>query len=256
MANEEDRRLGTGPLADKIAVVIGGGRGIGRATAHKLASAGASVIVAARTISELDEVVAQITAEGGHAIARVVDVTRLEDVQALADSVQGAFGRVDVLVNSVGASLIAPLEATTEAEWDYIVDTNLKGAFFCIRSMLDLLRASDGAQVVNIASKVGLTGFRLVSAYSASKAGLIGLSRSLAHELSAEGIRVVVICPGPVDTQMRWEATPHMDPRFAISAATVADTILFLVTLEGQAAMSEIVLEAVAYDEHAVHLET
>ena len=239
-------------LANKVAVVVGGGRGIGRATARRLASEGASLIVAARTASELSEVVAEIVSKGGHAISKIVDVTRAEQLQALADEVSEEFGRVDILVNSAGASLIASLEDTAESDWDIILETNLKGPYLCTRAFLELLRASEGGQVVNIASKVGLTGYRLVSAYTASKAGLIGFSRALAQELRDEGIRVLVICPGPVDTLMRWEATPNLDPKMALAADTVADTVLFLVTLDGHTAMNEIVLEAIAYDEQAV----
>jgi len=109
--------------------------------------------------------------------------------------------------------------------------------------------------VVNIASKVGLTGHAMVTAYTAAKAGVIGFSRALAQELGAENIRVVAICPGPVDTPMRWKATPKMDPKLAISAETVAETILFLVTMNGHAATGEIVLEAIAYDESSVPLD-
>lgn len=242
-------------LAGKLAVVVGGGRGIGRATARRLASAGATVVVVSRTPSELDEVVAEIEADGGQASSRVADITRLEDVQSLTDFIREAYGRVDVLVNSAGASLIATLDDTTPTEWDRIIDTNLKGPYLCIWAMLDLLRASSSGQVVNIASKVGLTGYKLVSAYTAAKAGLIGLSRALAHELRIDNVRVVVICPGPVDTPMRWAATPQLDPKMAISPSTVADTILFLVTLDNGATAREIVLEAIEYDEKAVPIE-
>ena len=252
MGTQQTLRSGSTILSEHVAVVVGGGRGIGRATAQKLASAGASVVVAGRTASELADVVAGIEAKGGQSIARVADVTRAADVRALADFVEAKYGRVDMLVNSAGASLIATLEDTAESDWDRIIETNLKGPYLCTQAMLDLLRASEGGQVVNIASKVGLTGYRLVSAYTASKAGLIGFSRALAHELRDEGIRVLVICPGPVDTPMRWEATPKMDPKLAIAADTVADTILFLVTLDSQVAMNEIVLEAITYDEQAV----
>lgn len=239
-------------LKGKVAVVLGGGRGIGRATAHRLASEGASVIVAARTASELDDVVAEIRALGNYAIGRPIDTTTAQDLRSLADEIAGEFGRVDVLVNSAGASLIASLEDTSETDWDRIIETNLKGPYLCTRAMLDLLRAAEGGQIVNVASKVGLTGHRLVSAYTASKAGLIGFSRALAQELRDEGIRVNVICPGPVDTPMRWKATPDMDPKLAIAADTVAKTILFLVTLDSQTALNEVVLEAIAYDEQAV----
>ncbi|MFV1859796.1 MAG: SDR family NAD(P)-dependent oxidoreductase [Anaerolineales bacterium] len=252
MTNERSLGPNGTALESKVAVVLGGGRGIGRATARRLASEGASVIVAARTASELDDVVAEIRSKGGYAIGRTIDTTKAQDLRSLADEIAVEFGRVDVLVNSAGASLIAPLEATTETDWDHIIETNLKGPYLCTRALLDLLRASEAGQVVNIASKVGLTGYRLVSAYTASKAGLIGFSRALAQELRNEGIRVLVICPGPVDTPMRWEATPNMDPNMTIAADTVADTILFLVTLDSQTTMNEVVLEAIAYDEQAV----
>jgi NAD(P)-dependent dehydrogenase (short-subunit alcohol dehydrogenase family) len=258
MAQADKAGAGTGPvpLAGKIAVVVGGGRGIGRAVAHKLASEGATVIVAARTASELEAVVAETEAKGGQVVARVLDVLRPAEVEALAGELRQTHGRVDVLVNSMGVSLIAPLDSTPEEDWDLVIDTNLKGPYLCTRAMLDLLRASDGGQVVNIASKVGLTGYAQVTAYTAAKAGLIGFGRALAQELSTENIRVLTVCPGPVDTPMRWAATPKMDPGLAISAETVAETILFLVTLDSHVAVnSEIVIEAIAYDESAVPLD-
>ncbi len=244
-----------GPFAGKVAVILGGGRGIGRATARQLASAGAHVVVASRTADELEAVASEIEAAGGRATAHAVDVTHNSSVQALASAVRHAHGQVDVLIYSAGVSLIAALDATSEADWDRVIATNLKGAYLCIHAMLDLLRASGGAQVVNIASKVGLTGHALVSAYAAAKAGFIGFSRSLAHELGQENIRVLTICPGPVDTPMRWAATPGMDPNQTISAETVAETILFLLKLDDQTTVDEIVIEALAYDESAVSLE-
>jgi NAD(P)-dependent dehydrogenase (short-subunit alcohol dehydrogenase family) len=242
-------------LVGKVAVVIGGGRGIGRATALKLASSGARVIVAARTALELEDVVAEIEACDGTATAHSLDVTQVAEVEAFVTDLRDKIEHVDVLVNCAGVALIAPLDTTSEADWDRVIDTNLKGTFLCTRTMLDLLRASESALIVNIASKVGLTGHAMVTAYTAAKAGVIGFSRALAQELSAENIRVVAICPGPVDTPMRWEATPKIDPKLVISAETVAETILFLATLNGHTTTSEIVLEAIVYDESAVPLD-
>jgi NAD(P)-dependent dehydrogenase (short-subunit alcohol dehydrogenase family) len=256
MARSDSTAIPNQPLADKVVVVTGAGRGIGRSTARKLALAGAHVALVARTAADLEAAVAEIEACGGKASAFVADVAQPGELQALADEMQKTHGRVDVLVNSAGASLIAPLEATTEADWDHIIGVNLKAPYLCIHTLLDLLRAADGAQIVNIASKVGLTGHRLVTAYSAAKAGLIGFSRALAQELSEENIRVIVICPGPVDTPMRWAATPNIDPRLVISAETVAETILYLVSLDSHATVSnEVVIEALGYDESAVSLE-
>jgi len=236
-------------------VVIGGGRGIGRATALKLASSGAMVIVAARTALELEDVVAEIETCDGTATAHSLDVTQVAEVEAFVTDLRDKIEHVDVLVNCAGVALIAPLDTTSEADWDRVIDTNLKGTFLCTRTMLDLLRASESALIVNIASKVGLTGHAMVTAYTAAKAGVIGFSRALAQELSAENIRVVAICPGPVDTPMRWKATPKIDPKLVISAETVAETILFLATLNGHTTTSEIVLEAIVYDESAVPLD-
>jgi NAD(P)-dependent dehydrogenase (short-subunit alcohol dehydrogenase family) len=255
MALAHHLKMGDGRLAGKVAVVIGGGRGIGRATALKLAAAGAQVVVAARSTSELEAVVSEIRARGGQAAAHMVDVTRADSLRTLADGLRRSHGRVDLLINSAGVSLIAPLEATAEADWDLVLDTNLKGPYLTVQAMLDLLRASGCAQVVNIASKVGLTGHQQVTAYTAAKAGLIGFGRALAQELSADNIRVTTLCPGPVDTPMRWAATPHMDRSQAISAESVAETILFLATLDGGTSIgSEVVIEATGYDEGAVSL--
>jgi NAD(P)-dependent dehydrogenase (short-subunit alcohol dehydrogenase family) len=255
MASEDYTVAKPRSLAGKVAVVIGGGRGIGHAAAHKLAAAGAYVTVAARTVSELEAVVAAIKASGGQVNWHAVDVTQSNEVQALADELWKTQGRVDVLVNSAGVSLIASLDNTAEADWDLILDTNLKGPYLVIRAMLDLLRASDGAHVINIASKVGLTGYTQVTAYVAAKAGLIGFGRALTHEFRSQNIRFTTICSGPVDTPMRWAATPNMDPMLAVSAETVADTILFLATLDPQAAIgSEIVIAAANYEESEVEL--
>jgi NAD(P)-dependent dehydrogenase (short-subunit alcohol dehydrogenase family) len=214
------------------------------------------VTVAARTIAELEAVVAAIESSGGQASWHAVDVRQSDEVQALADELWKRHGRVDVLVNSAGESLIASLDDTAEADWDLILDTNLKGPYLTIRAMLDLLRASDGAHVINMSSKVGLTGYEQVTAYVAAKAGLIGFGRALAQELRAENIRLTTICPGPVDTPMRWAATPTMAPEMAISADTVAETILFLATLDPRAAISsEIVIAAMAYEESEVPLD-
>lgn len=242
-------------LTGKVAVVTGGGKGIGRATALELASAGATVVVVARTRVDLSTVVAQVEAVGGQAIARVVDVTQSNEVEALASWLRGSFGRVDILVNCAGVALIAPLSATSEDDWDRVIDTNLKGTYLCTRALLDMLSNSGAALVVNIASKVGLSGHAMVTAYTAAKAGVIGFGRALAQELGPENIRVVTICPGPVDTPMRWEATPEMDPRLVLPAGKVAETILFLAKLGGDVAAGEIVLETIGYDESLVSLD-
>lgn len=228
---------------------------MGKATALELAAEGAHVVVAARTETDLEAVVNEITSHGGQAMAHTMDVSKPSDVEQLAVMLEEHFEAVHILVNSAGEALIARLDETTDTDWDRLIDTNLKGPFLVIRSLLDLLRAADGALAVNIASKVGLTGHALVSVYTASKAGLIGLSRALAQELSGDKIRVVALCPGPVDTPMRWEATPDMEPHMTVPAKSVADVVLFLAKLGGRITTNEIVIEATTYSEDAVVLD-
>ncbi len=254
MLNTPAKMPSAGTLSGKVVVVMGGGRGIGRATAIKLGLAGAFVVVSARTVSQLEDVVAEIRARGGHANARRVDVTNSADLKTLANELRKLYGRVDMLVNSAGLAYIAPLESTSEANWDRVIDTNLKGTYLCTLAMLNLLRKAPGALIVNIASKVGLTGHANVTAYSAAKAGVIGFSRALAQELSAEQIRVVTICPGPVDTPMRWEATPDFPHYMVLPVETIAETILFFSRLDVHATTGEIVIEAIGYDENTVSL--
>ena len=242
-------------LSGKIAVVTGGGRGIGRATALKLASAGATVVAVARTESELLRLVEEIETLGGRGLACVADVTRSADVQVLASELDEKFGRVDILVNCAGVALIASLSGTSEADWDQVIDTNLKGTFLCTQAMLELLRNAGLGLVVNIASKVALTGHAMVTVYTAAKAGVLGFTRSLAQELSPENIRVVALCPGPVDTPMRWAATPDIDPRLLLPAEAVAETILFLAKLGGDTTTGEIILQTTNYDENLVSLD-
>ena len=242
-------------LSGKVAVVTGGGRGIGRATALKLAAAGATPVVAARGEAELLCVVDEIESLGGRALAQVVDVTRSAEVNAFAEELAQRFGQVDILVNSAGVALIAPLPATTEEEWDQVIDTNLKGTFLVTRALLGLLQSAGSGLVVNIASKVALSGHASVSAYTAAKAGVVGFTRSLAKELIPDHIRLVAICPGAVDTPMRWDATPDMDPGIVLSAGAVAETVMFLARIGKDVTMGEIVIQNSNYDEDLVSVD-
>ncbi|HSM58549.1 MAG TPA: SDR family NAD(P)-dependent oxidoreductase [Candidatus Sulfomarinibacteraceae bacterium] len=253
--SDVDAHMTAGDLTHMVAVITGGGRGIGRATAIRLAAAGATVVVVARSHTDLDAVVDEIGKAGGSALAFPADVTDAAEIDGLAGWLSQRFEAVDLLVNCAGAALIAPLEKISESDWDRVIDTNLKGTFLVIRALLGLLRAADGALVVNLASKVGLTGHQQVTAYTAAKAGVIGLSRALAKELRPAGIRVNTLCPGPVDTPMRWKATPDIDPSLLLSAQTVADTVLFLATLRHAAVAGELILEAPDYDPAYVSLQ-
>jgi NAD(P)-dependent dehydrogenase (short-subunit alcohol dehydrogenase family) len=232
----------------RVAVVTGAGQGIGRAVAHRLAAGGIHVVLAGRTRSKLDRVASEIQAAGQTPTVAQLDVTKAEQVHQLKRQVEGAFAQVDILVNCAGEAFVATLEKTCEADWDRLLAVNLKGPFLMTQALLPLIRKSQNASIVNIASKVALKGYHPVAAYSAAKTGLLGFSRALAAELREDEIRVVALCPGPVDTPMRWEATPDFDRKVVIDAESVAATVWHIVQLPRGVTMSEVLIESVHYD--------
>ena len=190
------------PMQNKVALITGGNRGIGLATAHLLVKQGARVVLFARN-REASEAARQGLA---NAILFTGDVTHARDCErAVKDAVE-TFGRLDILVNGAGVIYRnRTVEQTTEEEWDMTFDTNVKGAFLMCKYAMPALRQTHG-NIVNIASYVGLVGFAGASAYAASKAALVNLTRSLALDHAREGIRVNCVCPGSVDTDMIHEA--------------------------------------------------
>jgi NAD(P)-dependent dehydrogenase (short-subunit alcohol dehydrogenase family) len=235
-------------IENRVAVVTGAGQGIGCAIAHKLAASGIHVVLAGRTRSKLDRVAAELRAAGQTSTVAQLDVTEAEQVHQLKRQIEGAFAQVDILVNCAGEAFVATLEKTREADWDRLLAVNLKGPFLMTQALLPLVRKSQNASIVNIASKVALKGYHPVTAYSAAKTGLLGFSRALAAELREDEIRVVAICPGPVDTPMRWEATPDFDRKVVIDAESVAATVWHVVQLPRGVTMSEVLIESVHYD--------
>jgi NAD(P)-dependent dehydrogenase (short-subunit alcohol dehydrogenase family) len=230
----------------RVAVVTGAGQGMGRSVALKFAENGIDVVLVGRTAKKLESVAEEISALGQNATVKALDVTDGVQVQSLAESLQGT--RVDLLVNCAGEALIKPIEETTEAEWDLVLTTNLKGPFLMVRALLPLLRQSDDASIINIGSKAALGSFPGITAYTASKTGLLGFTRSLAAELREEEIRVVLLCPGPADTPMRWAATPDFDPKLAIAPETIADSVWWLVSLPKGVTTGEVLLQSIHFE--------
>lgn len=197
-------------LSGRVAIVTGGGTGIGRATARLLAERGAAVAVAGRRREPLDSVVDEIETAGGKALAIEADVRKPESAQALVETVMARFGRVDILINNAGgAHGHVPLAKMDLAKWDRDIQLNLSAAMYCSQAALPHLKASKGC-VVNISSLAGMHGTQGVGAYSAAKAGLQMFTRVCAAEWGPAGVRVNCVAPGMIATELarrNWEKT-------------------------------------------------
>ncbi|MFC9359622.1 SDR family NAD(P)-dependent oxidoreductase [Rhodococcus sp. NPDC057014] len=197
-------------LEGKVAIVTGAGRGLGRAMAQALVEAGAAVSVAARTATELDSFVDEAKAAGGQALACPTDITDEASVERMVEATVETFGRVDILVNNSGIVATTPLVEQSADEWDRVVATNLRGTFLATRAVGTRLLAQKSGKVVNIASNFALQGVANHAAYSASKAGVIAFTRSMAIEWARYGVQVNAIAPGyfatPLNAEMREDA--------------------------------------------------
>lgn len=190
-------------LNDSVAIVTGGARGIGRAIALELARAGAKVVVNyAGRADKAEETVQLIREAGSEGIAVQADVSQAADVERLVKTAVGAFGKVDILVNNAGITRDNLILRMKEADWDAVLDTNLKGMFLCTKAVSKgMLKQRSGA-IVNISSVVGVTGNAGQANYAAAKAGVLGFTKSIAKELAPRGIRVNAVAPGYILTDM------------------------------------------------------
>jgi 3-hydroxybutyrate dehydrogenase len=200
-------------LSGRIALVTGGGRGIGREAALALASAGADVAVAARSDNELADTVAAIRATGRRGEAIVCDVTERAQVEAMIAQVQRTLGEPLILVNNAGIAGSAKLTDTTDDMWDRMLRVNATGAFYCSRTVLPIMLQAKWGRIVNVASIAAKVGAPYIAAYAASKHALLGLTRAVAAEVATRGITVNAVCPGYVDTAMTNASTANISAK-------------------------------------------
>jgi NAD(P)-dependent dehydrogenase (short-subunit alcohol dehydrogenase family) len=210
-----------GTLTGKVALVTGGGSGIGRASAQALAQAGAKVVVSGRRKEALEETARLIRDAGGEATAVVADVTSEQDVEQLIAVTVQTYGGLDIAFNNAGTEgTPGPVASTTGSDYDLVFDANVRGTWLAMKHELPALRARGGGAVINNSSVVGVIGFPGLSLYTATKHAVIGLTKAVALEVAGEGIRVNVVAPGVVVTDMYQRLTGgRPEPQSALLAA-------------------------------------
>jgi 3-oxoacyl-[acyl-carrier protein] reductase len=223
-------------LADHVAIVTGAASGIGKAIAERLAGAGAAVLIADLHADRAEAVAAALRAAGGRAAAVAADVSDAEAVEHIFAAGREAFGDCTLLVNNAGHVHQSPFEALSVADWDRMIAVHLRGTFLCCRAALPAMLAAGDGVIVNIASQLGQIGGVELVHYSAAKAGIIGLTKALAREVSARGVRVNAVAPGPIETDLvralsaDWRAAKKAQlplGRFG-APEDVAETVAFL----------------------------
>ena len=226
--------------ADSVILVTGGGRGIGRAICVAAGDAGATVIPAARTASQVEAAADEIRGRGGKAAAYTVDLEREESIVGLFERIRSEFGRLDVLVNNAGIGLFGQVAEFAAADFDRVMAVNLRGTFLCCREAMKLMTPRRAGYIINISSVVGIKGYANQAAYTASKHGVMGLTKSLAAEAQPHEIRVSAVLPGGVDTEMAQASRPDLDRSVLLQPEDIAQTVLFLLSLPDRAAIDEI----------------
>jgi NAD(P)-dependent dehydrogenase (short-subunit alcohol dehydrogenase family) len=227
-------------LTDKVAIVTGASRGIGRAISIALAQEAAIVVLAARAIEKLQQTAEKVAEAGGKAEIVVTELAEEESIKNLIRVTDEKFGQLDILINNAGITHTANFDEVTTEDWDYCMRVNARAPFLLCRDALPLLRKSQTGYIVNISSVVGVKGYPLQSAYTASKHALCGMTKSLAEELNGSNIRVHLLCPGGVDTELIPRVRPDLKPEDLMRPEEIAELVLYLVTHKGRAMIDEL----------------
>ena len=232
----------SGALAGQTAIVTGAGRGIGRAIARSFADAGAAVVLASRTVSELEAVRAEVEKQGGRALTVPTDVADDDAVARMVARTVETFGRVDLLVTAAGVASFGPVAESRPPVWDAMLTINLRAVMVCCHAVLAPMLARSRGTIINVASVAASRPIPGAAAYTATKAGVVGFSRVLAEELRSGGIRVGVLIPGAVDTPL-WDSMPGGPDRARmLRAEDVARAAVLMASLPPGATLEELTL--------------
>ncbi len=215
-------------LKDKVAIITGASRGIGRETALAFARAGAKVVLAARTPSDLETVVNDIRANGGEVLAVPTDVTQANQVANLIHQTLKIYRQIDILVNNAGIGYFGMVVDFEEADWDSVIGSNLKSVYLCSKFVLKPMLERQSGQIINVLSIAAKVPFKASSAYCAAKAGALALTKVLSEEVRGQNIRVTAVSPGSIHTSF-WDGIEgHPDFDLMLKPEHVAETILFV----------------------------
>jgi 3-hydroxybutyrate dehydrogenase len=209
----------------RVALVTGGGRGIGRACALRLAAAGYRVAVTARSIDEIDEVAGIIHEGGGSSLSDVCDVTQPESVQRVFSTCEKRWGGVHVVVNNAGNAQSVPFAKMSREQWLEMIDVNLHGTFNVTHQALPAMLKAGWGRIINVASTAGLAGFRYVAHYVAAKHAVVGLTRALALEVAGKGVTVNAVCPGWVETDLLAQTLKNISEKTGRTIDEARDTL-------------------------------
>jgi 3-oxoacyl-[acyl-carrier protein] reductase len=229
-------------LHGRVAIVTGAGSGIGRATALALAQSGVRVVLAARTQQNLEVVFHDITSSGGTALVVPTDVGAEAQVERLVVRTQERFGRLDILVTSAGGASFGPLIESRTEDWDAMIAINLRGIYLCCKYALKVMITQSRGHILNVLSIASHTALPGSAAYTASKFGALGLTKVLAAEVRAQGIKVTAVIPGAVDTPLWDKSGGDLDRRKMLSPSDVAAAMLSVIAQPPSIYTDEIVL--------------
>jgi NAD(P)-dependent dehydrogenase (short-subunit alcohol dehydrogenase family) len=228
-------------LSGQVALVTGGGRGIGLGISRKLSELGAKVVVCGRSRETLDKAAAAIRAAGGTCEPAVCDLAELSSVETMAAWVEQTFGRLDILVNNAGVSGYGtPLHEVPPQQWDQVLNTNLRGVYYCIRAFAPIMIRARSGHIINISSIASKNPLPNGAVYAASKWGLNGLTVSVAEELRNYNVRVALVCPGSTISELSGHS--GKDPQKMLRPSDVAHAVAMLVTQAPQSFASEVIL--------------
>ncbi len=233
---------------DKIVIVTGSSSGIGKAIALRFAEEGARVVVAARRQVLLNQVVEQITGRGGDAIAIQTDVKDEAQVERLIEETVKHYGRLDVLVNNAGIGGFGRITETKTDRFDDVISTNLRGTFFCCRAGFCHMKSHDGGTIINMSSVAGVQAWAGTGTYSASKHGIMALTKSLADEGRAHKIKVSAICPGGVSDELVDASPEEIERSEKISPYDIAEAAVYLATLGPYTVVHQIIVDRLGAD--------